>query len=87
METQNLSEDAHVSMTSASTASLDSVIYLGYYRKIPQLITLDENNDSVKIQNEDKVQRIDIGNKTIKPSTYTFEETTSKPTANNSYVY
>lgn len=71
-------------MSLSSTTSIGSVIYLGYYRKIPQLITLDDNNDSVKIQNENKLQQPITDDKTIKASSTTLEGNTSEEMINNS---
>ncbi|XP_051169566.1 uncharacterized protein LOC127286941 [Leptopilina boulardi] len=85
LDKHNLSENAQNSLMSLSSAtSIGSVIYLGYYRKIPQLITLDDNNDSVKIQNENKLQQPITDDKTIKASSTTLEENTSEEMINNS---
>ncbi|XP_033209485.1 uncharacterized protein LOC117168164 [Belonocnema kinseyi] len=51
-----LSKDSHGLRPSTSNCSLNSVIYLGYYRKVPQLIIIDDNSDSIQNQGKDRGQ-------------------------------
>lgn len=80
----NSLKKAQTSLTSTSSTSLDSVIYLGFYRKIPQLITLDESNDSVKNEKNNKLHPPIIEDKKIK--SITFEENTLGQIDNNLWV-
>ena len=73
---------------STSTGSLKSVIYLGHYRKVPHLITLDESSNSIPNQEQNLFSRGE--NSTLLP--YSLQVDVDKETGSNqlpddSYVF